>query len=83
MLRHAEGTFAASPRIAALPRFRPQWTVARGMDELYTQYKAHGLTLDELAGAKYLRIKQIQKLMNEGRLDGSLRWRAAVAGGRS
>jgi nucleoside-diphosphate-sugar epimerase len=68
---------------AALPRFRPQWTVARGMDELYTHYKVHGLTLDELAGAKYLRIKQIQKLMNEGRLDDSLRWTAAVAGGRS
>ena len=68
---------------AALPRFRPQWTVARGMEELYAHYKSDGLTIDDLAGAKYLRIKQIQKLMKEGRLNGSLRWTASVAGGRA
>ena len=68
---------------AALPRFRPQWTVERGMEELYARYRTHGLTLEELAGAKYLRIKQIRKLMSEGRLDGTLRWTAPVVGGRS
>jgi len=68
---------------AALPRFRPQWTVARGMEELYAHYKSDGLTIEDLAGAKYLRIKQIEKLMKEGRINESLRWSAPVAGGRS
>lgn len=67
---------------AALPRFRPQWTVRRGMEELYGHYKSDGLTIEDLAGAKYLRIKQIQRLMKEGRLNESLRWTAPVAGGR-
>jgi hypothetical protein len=68
---------------AALPRFRPQWTVARGMDELYARYKHDGLTIEDLSGAKYLRIKKIQSLVNEGRLNDELRWTAAVAGGRA
>jgi len=68
---------------AALPRFRPQWTVARGMEEIYAHYKSDGLTIEDLAGAKYLRIKQIEKLMKEGRINESLRWSAPVAGGRS
>src|SRR5262245_564748 len=68
---------------AALPRFRPQWTVARGMEELYAHYKRDGLTIEDLSGAKYLRIKKIQSLMSEGRLNDELRWTAAVAGGRA
>jgi len=68
---------------ATLPRYRPQWTVQRGMEELHAAFKRHGLTIEDLAGAKYLRIKQIQKLMKEGRLTDSLRWTAPVAGGRS
>jgi nucleoside-diphosphate-sugar epimerase len=59
-----------------LPEFNPQWSVRRGIEQLYTSYKTHGLTLDEFLGTKFLRIKHIKKLLDEGRLDTALRWLA-------
>jgi nucleoside-diphosphate-sugar epimerase len=58
-----------------LPEFKPQWTVRRGIEQLYNSYKAYGLTLEEFLGTKYMRIKHLQKLRNEGRLDTTLRWK--------
>jgi len=66
-----------------LPEFQPQWTVRRGVEQLYSAYKRYGMSLDEFLGTKYLRIKRIKQLQSEGRLDGSMYWRepVAVAGG--
>jgi nucleoside-diphosphate-sugar epimerase len=61
-----------------LPDFRPEWTVRRGVEQLYTAYRHHGLSAFEFMGTRYLRIKRIKELQGEGRLDGSLRWRAAM-----
>jgi nucleoside-diphosphate-sugar epimerase len=62
----------------ALPEFKPQWTVRRGIEQLYEAYDRYGLTSDDFLGTKYLRIKRIKQLQSEGRLDGSLRWRTRV-----
>jgi nucleoside-diphosphate-sugar epimerase len=62
----------------ALPEFQPQWTVRRGVEQLYQAYRRHGLTAFEFMGEKYLRIKRIKQLQSEGRLDDSLRWLAGV-----
>jgi nucleoside-diphosphate-sugar epimerase len=62
----------------ALPEFKPEWTVRRGIEELYTSYKRHGLTLDEFLGTNFMRIKHIKRLQLEGRLDEELRWRIPV-----
>ena len=59
---------------AVLPEFRPQWTVERGIEELFDRYRAFGLTREEFLGNRYLRIKHIQELQRLGRIDGSLRW---------
>ena len=67
-----------------LPEFKPEWTVRKGIEQLYDAYRRYGLTAFEFMGTKYLRIKRIKQLQSEGRLDGSLRWRnevAAVAAG--
>lgn len=61
-----------------LPEFKPQWTVRRGVEQLYAAYRCHGLTESEFLGSKYLRIKRIKQLQSEGRLDSSLRWLAGV-----
>jgi len=58
-----------------LPSFRPQWTVRRGIEQLYTSYQASHLALDDFVGARYTRIKHIKDLQNRGRLDENLRWR--------
>jgi nucleoside-diphosphate-sugar epimerase len=59
----------------ALPEFQPRWTVQRGVEELYAAYRRYGLTVGEFLGTRYQRIKRIQQLQSEGRLDESLRWR--------
>lgn len=57
-----------------LPEWQPRWTVPQGIAELYEAYKGHGLTLDEFESTRYLRIKRVRSLQNEGRLSGDLRW---------
>ena len=62
-------------RIArALPGFAPRWTVATGVAELRDAFRRIGLTQADLEGDRYLRIRRISRLMNEGRLDANLRW---------
>lgn len=60
--------------LAVLPESKPEWTVRRGVEELYEAYKAHGLTLEEFESSRYLRIKHVHGLQESGKLDGDLRW---------
>jgi nucleoside-diphosphate-sugar epimerase len=61
-----------------LPEFKPQWTVRKGIEELYAAYRRYGLSAFEFMGTRYLRIKRIKQLQSQGLLDGSLRWRNTV-----
>ena len=65
---------------ALLPQFQPQWNVRRGMEQLYEAYRRHGLTREQFLGEKYLRIRHILKLQQQGKLDARLRWRTDHAG---
>lgn len=58
-----------------LPGFKPQWTTRRGVAELVDTYKRTGLTVEEFEGEKFKRIAHIQKLVREGALADSLRWK--------
>lgn len=60
-----------------LPEFKPQWTVRRSIEELYVNYKTHGLTLDEFISDRFMRIKHIKKLQSDRRLNANLRWQGA------
>ncbi len=64
---------------ATLPDFRPQWTVRRGIEQLYAAYREHGLTFEEFTGPRYLRIKRLLELQRDGQVDETLRWLAPVA----
>ena len=57
-----------------LPAYRPQWTVRKGVEELYAAYRAVSLRKEDLEGSRYLRIKHILKLIGSGQLDSDLRW---------
>jgi nucleoside-diphosphate-sugar epimerase len=57
-----------------LPNFHPQWNARQGAQELYEAYRDARLSLEELERGRYIRISQIQKLMNAGQVDPSLRW---------
>jgi len=63
----------------SLPNFRPTWTARHGAQELYDAYRAAGLTTSDVEGGCYIRIRQIQRLQQAGKLDASLRWRRKPA----
>lgn len=57
-----------------LPAFKAQWTALRGAQELYEAYRSAGLTASDLENGRYLRIAEIRRLQESGRLDTDLRW---------
>lgn len=57
-----------------LHAFKPQWTVRRGIQQLFEKYQEVGLTLEEFEGPKYMRIAHVKKLIEDGKLDPDLRW---------
>ena len=62
-----------------LPRFEAEWTVSRGVQELYEAYRRNGLSFEDFTGPRYLRIKRVQELQQAGRLGDDLRWLLPVA----
>jgi nucleoside-diphosphate-sugar epimerase len=63
--------------------FQPQWTARKGAQELYDGYRAAGLTAEDLERGRYIRIHNIQRLLNAGRLDASLHWTSQALAGAS
>ncbi len=57
------------------PEYRPQWTVAKGVEELYRAYSGMAITSEEFLGPKFFRIKEIKRLQESGRVDETLRWK--------
>lgn len=62
----------------ALPDFKPQWTVERGVAELLEAYERVGITVEDFEGIRYKRIAQLQDLLSMGALSDELRWQQAV-----
>ncbi len=56
-----------------LPEYQPQWTAQKGVEELYGAYKTYGLCDADFNGARYLRVKEIQRLQDTGEIDATLR----------
>jgi nucleoside-diphosphate-sugar epimerase len=56
-----------------LPGFKPAWTVADGVQELIDAYRGHGLTVDDLTSPRFIRLRRIQILQQEGRVGSDLR----------
>lgn len=65
-------------RIArVLPGFHPQWTVRRGVEELYREFTTRALSFEDLTGPRYQRIKRVLELQGADRLSPDLRWTAS------
>jgi len=61
-----------------LPAFQPHWNARQGARELYDAYLKAGMTKEDFLGSRFIRLKRIQELQAEGRLDAALRWQAPV-----
>lgn len=58
-----------------LPEFKPKWNARLGTEAMYSAFQKVKLTLDDFQGRKYIRLKQLKHLIDDGYLDTSLRWR--------
>jgi nucleoside-diphosphate-sugar epimerase len=61
------------------PEMPLTWDARRGARELYDAYRRNGLSVDDFEGPRYKRIARLQRLLAEGRLDGTLRWTTRAA----
>jgi nucleoside-diphosphate-sugar epimerase len=64
---------------AAFPGLTFDWDAQRGARELVEAYREVGLTRDDFDGDRYVRLRRLLRLRDEGELDANLRPRAAVA----
>ena len=64
--------FDTLPRVVS--GFRPEWTVRKGITQLAEAYRAHGLGLEDLRGERFTRLARLQRLLDSGEVDASLRW---------
>ena len=52
-----------------VPMFQPIWTVPQGIKEVWNDAGERGLTTEDFEGPRYVRLKRIQQLADERRLD--------------
>lgn len=57
-----------------LHEFKPQWTVERGIKQLYEAYCDVGLKLEDFEGVRFQRIAHVKHLLEASQLDQDLRW---------
>jgi nucleoside-diphosphate-sugar epimerase len=55
------------------------WTARRGTEELLAAYEAVGLTLEQFESDRYIRLKHLKVLLDDGSLGDDLRWRRSSA----
>ena len=55
------------------PGLRMQWSVREGIGELLTAYAKHGLTYDDFTSPRFVRLRRIRELLDQGLLDDLLR----------
>ena len=60
------------------PDFEFRWTAQSGARELAREFRAMGLSGDDLTDKRYTRLKWLRHLLDGGKLDAALRWREAA-----
>ena len=58
-----------------LPSFQPQWTVRKGIEQVYDTFCRQGIGAEDFLSSKFIRLKRIRELQTAGALDDMLRWR--------
>lgn len=57
-----------------LPEYRPHWTVAQGIEEVYLAIKDAALRSEDFEGPRYNRIAYLRQLLADERVAADLRW---------
>ena len=61
----------------AFPTVQLEWDAARGARELLAAYRELGLTKEQFDGRRFVRLRQLRHLLDQGELDPDLRWVAS------
>lgn len=64
-----------------VPGFRPEWTVQRGVEELFDAFTSRAITLEDFESSRFLRLKHVRELQEQGMLDEQLRRRETALEG--
>jgi nucleoside-diphosphate-sugar epimerase len=62
-----------SKAATGLPGFVPEWTLRRGVEELYTAFTGAGLSAEDWDGPRYYRLATVQQRQDAGEFDAQLR----------
>ena len=62
----------------AFPDFAWEWDSRRGSEELVQAYRSVPLTTELFEGRRYVRLRQLRHLLDEGLLEEGLRWQAGA-----
>ena len=57
-----------------LPDFRPVWNLRKGIEQLYSDYKRLGMDNEKFNGRYFIRLKQLQYLLQAGKINSNLYW---------
>ena len=57
-----------------LPNFKPQWTLKKGIEEVYEAYKKYGMNEDKFTGRYFIRLKQLQYHIDNKHINDKLFW---------
>lgn len=57
-----------------LDDFKPTWNLQKGVKEIYQTYKDCEMTFEDFQSPKYFRVKWINHLLNNKKLDNEIRW---------
>jgi nucleoside-diphosphate-sugar epimerase len=58
---------------AEVPAAAAQWTVRKGVEQIYAAIQQYGLDIDDLTGARFTRLKQIDRLRANGEVNDEIR----------
>jgi len=58
----------------SLPEFKPAWNLNNGIRQIFDSYKKLGIDNDRFNGRYFIRLKQLNYLLENGKLDKGLFW---------
>ena len=61
-------------KISKLENFNPQWNIEKGAKELFDAFKKYDLTIDDFQSNKYTRLKELQFLLDNKKINDELYW---------
>ena len=58
-----------------LSNFKPKWKLKEAVENIYQGYKEKGMNNEKFNGRYFIRLKQLNYLINQGKLDKNLFWK--------